>query len=167
MLFRQLFDAASCTYTYLLAGDVGGEALLIDPVLGRSYDLAASPEIRLEPTTEFSRYQLLVGGAAFLEEARSELVPTEFRLLQNYPNPFADQTTIEYALPESGFVRIAVYNVLGQRVRALVSQAQDAGLHRVRWDGRGDAGESVASGVYFYVFESDAHRATLQMVKTR
>ncbi len=150
-----------------LDGWMGAGAMLIDPVLGRTYDLNATPTIRLEPTVEFSRYQLLVGDAAFLEKARLAAVPTEYRLLQSYPNPFAERTTIEYALPEAGPVRIEVYNVLGQRVSMLVSQSQEAGLHRVTWDGRGDGGEPAASGVYFYVLESNDFRATRRMIITR
>jgi hypothetical protein len=150
-----------------LSAWAGAGAMFVDPVLGRTYDLAASPTVRLEPSTEFSRYRLLIGGASFLEKARSEVVPAEFRLLPAYPNPFAEHSVIEYALPDEGVVRMAVYNVLGQRVRTLVDGPREAGLHRVVWDGRGDAGESVASGVYFYVIETDGHRATRQTVKTR
>jgi len=146
---------------------IGAGALLIDPVLGRTYDLKATSTIRLEPTVDYSRYQLLVGDAAFLEKARLEVAPTEYRLLQSYPNPFAERTTIEYALPEAGPVRIEVYNVLGQRVRLLVGQSQEAGLHRVTWDGRGDGGEAAASGMYFYVLESNDFRATRRMIITR
>jgi len=76
--------------------------------------------------------------------------PNEFDLRQNYPNPFNPTTIIEYALPKASFVKIAIYNVLGQRVRNLVDEEQDPGYKKIHWDGRDDADVEVGSGVYFY-----------------
>ena len=77
-------------------------------------------------------------------------VPSSFALLQNYPNPFNPRTTIRYELPVPGKVTMKIYNVLGQEVRMLVNEVQNAGPHVVIWDSRNDAGYTVASGVYFY-----------------
>ncbi|HFE64999.1 MAG TPA: T9SS type A sorting domain-containing protein [Caldithrix sp.] len=76
--------------------------------------------------------------------------PRMFRLFQNYPNPFNPETTIEYFLPKAVPVQLEIYNLLGQRVRTLVSGQKPAGEHQVSWDGRDYAGREVASGVYFY-----------------
>ncbi|MCH8558772.1 MAG: hypothetical protein LAT84_13170, partial [Balneolia bacterium] len=62
-------------------------------------------------------------------------LPTELALLQNYPNPFNPVTQIQYALPESGEVRIEVFNVNGQRVAVLANGQQAAGRHQVSFDG--------------------------------
>jgi hypothetical protein len=80
--------------------------------------------------------------------------PTVFALRQNYPNPFNPTTVIQYALPKSSFVRIEVYNILGQRVRALVEEEQEPGYKMIRWDGKDDGGVEVSSGVYFYKIEA-------------
>jgi len=77
-------------------------------------------------------------------------LPTVYALSQNYPNPFNPTTTIDYSIPKSGNVEIAIFNIAGQKVRTLVSQKQDAGFYKVVWDGHNDTGESVASGLYFY-----------------
>jgi hypothetical protein len=82
-------------------------------------------------------------------------LPIEPRLEANYPNPFNGQTVIPFALPTAADVRIDVFDLLGQRVRTLVDGSLSAGLHQVRWDGRGDGGMSVAAGVYFYRLRAD------------
>ena len=67
------------------------------------------------------------------------------------------RVTIPFALAEAGPVRLAVYNLMGQQVRVLVDEWVAAGVHRMRWDGRTDAGVEAASGVYWAVLQvSDA-----------
>jgi hypothetical protein len=85
-----------------------------------------------------------------------EVLPTQYRLDQAYPNPFNPNTTIPYALRETGHTRLAVYNVLGQQVALLVDDVRQAGEHRVTFDGR-----RLGSGVYFYRLEAG------DFVKTR
>lgn len=76
--------------------------------------------------------------------------PTEFALLQNFPNPFNPETTIGYELAESADVTLQIYNVVGQVVRTLVAEPQSAGRYQVRWNGMDDRGTPVSSGIYFY-----------------
>lgn len=76
--------------------------------------------------------------------------PTEFALLQNFPNPFNPETTIGYELAESADVTLQVYNVVGQVVRTLVAEPQTAGRYQIRWNGMDDRGTPVSSGIYFY-----------------
>jgi hypothetical protein len=80
--------------------------------------------------------------------------PTVFALRQNYPNPFNPTTVIQYALPKSSFVKIEVYNILGQKVRTLMEEEQEPGYKMVDWDGKDDSGAEVSSGVYFYRIEA-------------
>jgi photosystem II stability/assembly factor-like uncharacterized protein len=81
-------------------------------------------------------------------------VPQKFSLSQNYPNPFNPSTSISYGLPEQSYVRLRVFNMLGQNVRTLVSGAQGAGTYEVVWDGKNAAGQHVSSGLYFYRLEA-------------
>jgi len=83
------------------------------------------------------------------------LLPQGFVLEQNYPNPFNPKTAISYQLSPTGQaaasrVELAVYNLLGQKVRTLVQARQPAGRYEVTWDGRDDTGREVGSGVYIY-----------------
>jgi hypothetical protein len=86
-------------------------------------------------------------------------LPEKFSLSQNYPNPFNPTTNISYALPQSGNVRLSVYNVLGQEVAVLVNGVQEAGLHNATFDGK-----DLTSGVYFYRLQSESNTATLKMM---
>ncbi len=76
-------------------------------------------------------------------------MPTEYALSQNYPNPFNPTTNIKYALPVDSKVTVNIYNVLGQRVRTLMNDDVAAGYHIAEWDGTGNGGQQLASGVYF------------------
>jgi len=79
-----------------------------------------------------------------------ESTPTEFALLQNFPNPFNPETTIKYNVANGGNVSLRIYNVVGQVVKTLVAEQQNAGRYTVRWSGTDDRGVSVSSGIYFY-----------------
>ena len=81
-------------------------------------------------------------------------VPLDFSLRQNYPNPFNPTTTIEYNLPESGHVRLAIYDPLGRHVRTLVDAQQQAGHFETGWDGNDERDVFVAAGVYFCRMEA-------------
>lgn len=83
-------------------------------------------------------------------ESESSEIPTDFVVHQNYPNPFSTTTRIDYALPQAERVEIAVYNIVGQKVRTFVAENQGVGRHSVVWDGTDDAGTRVTSGVYYY-----------------
>lgn len=71
-------------------------------------------------------------------------------LHQNAPNPFNPATEIRFALPVAGTVELRIYDAAGRLARVLSEGRLEAGDHAVRWDGRGDAGQALASGVYYY-----------------
>jgi hypothetical protein len=75
--------------------------------------------------------------------------PHQHSLSQNYPNPFNQTTKISFTLPRSGFVSLNIYDILGRKVRALVSEHLSSGHKSVLWDGKNDSGKDVASGIYF------------------
>ena len=97
-------------------------------------------------------------------ELRDGDKPLSFALGQNYPNPFNPTTTIDYTIPEASNVTLEVYDVLGAKVRTLVSGAQSAGTHTATWDARNDAGAKVAGGAYFYRLQADDNVKTMKMM---
>jgi subtilisin family serine protease len=90
-------------------------------------------------------------------------MPRRYALGQNVPNPFNPQTTIAFALPQGGPTTLRVFDVRGRRVLTLVDGDLPAGEHQVVWNGRGDDGARVASGVYFYEIRSGSFRAVKKM----
>jgi hypothetical protein len=101
------------------------------------------------------------------KDAENTPKPTAYALHQAYPNPFNPTTQIAYQLPEPGKAELIVYDLMGQKVRALVQGHQEAGFYRVDWDGRDNAGQEVSSGVYFYTLEAGSFRETRRMVLVR
>ncbi|HAL55473.1 MAG TPA: hypothetical protein DCP63_03060 [Bacteroidetes bacterium] len=92
------------------------------------------------------------------------LLPTEFSLGQNFPNPFNPITSLSFALPKEEPVTLEVYNMLGVKVRTLIGGGTvSAGFHTIAWDGTNDAGVGVPSGVYLYRIHAGLHRATKKM----
>lgn len=88
--------------------------------------------------------------------------PSRFELLQNYPNPFNPTTTIRFALPRAGHVRVSVMNMLGEEVAVLVNQTMQIGTHSVVWSAGGSS-----SGVYFYRIRTDQFVETRKLILLR
>lgn len=87
------------------------------------------------------------------------VLPREFALQQNFPNPFNPNTTIEFTVPNEGDAELAIFNLAGQKVATLVSGNVSAGQHRVEWNG------AVAStGVYFYRLQMGHQVLTRKML---
>lgn len=103
-------------------------------------------------------------GALEVKDVNTPTTPKVFSLSQNYPNPFNPKTIIKFALPKDSWVRLEVYNVLGQKVKTLVDEKLTAGLKEVEWDGMSDKGFEVASGIYFYKISADEFTDIKKMV---
>jgi len=86
-------------------------------------------------------------------------VPTEYRVCQNYPDPFNPTTVIRYELPKDGYVSLKVYNVLGTEVSTLVDAYQVAGSKTVSFDG-----SNLPSGIYYYRLQSKNYVGTKKMI---
>jgi len=81
-------------------------------------------------------------------------LPTEYKLLGNYPNPFNPSTTINYALPVQSNVEINIFDVMGRLIRSFVISSQNAGYQNVIWNGKNENNEQIASGIYLYRFKA-------------
>ena len=85
--------------------------------------------------------------------------PLTFALEQNYPNPFNPYTIIKYSVPENGFVKLSVFNLVGEEVIVLVKENVDAGFYEVTFNAT-----NLPSGVYFYQLQAGNFVETKKMV---
>jgi hypothetical protein len=102
-----------------------------------------------------------IGGS--LQYGTPRTLPTAYTLEQNSPNPFNPTTTIRATMKEAGAYSLAIYNVMGQKIRDYSGQGE-AGVLEFVWDGRNDAGEPVASGIYLYRFAAGPFAQTKKMM---
>jgi len=108
-------------------------------------------------------------GAHELRVVMSWTAPEMTRALPNFPNPFNPETWIPFELDEAARVMVSVHDTRGALVRRLDLGYREPGYYTDRstaahWDGRNALGETVASGVYFYVLEAGEHRVARRMV---
>jgi hypothetical protein len=89
----------------------------------------------------------------------SEMVPSQFSLSQNFPNPFNPSTNFEFRIANFGWATLKVFDVLGREVATLVNEVRPAGVYTIRWDA-----SSIPSGVYFYRIQVGSFAETRKMV---
>ena len=94
-------------------------------------------------------------------------IPSNFKLEQNFPNPFNPQTRFNYTLPESGNIELGVYDAVGRRIYAFYNGYQQAGSHNALWTGVDQNYNSVPSGIYFYRLKTETTTITKKMVLTK
>ncbi len=82
----------------------------------------------------------------------------KYELAQNFPNPFNPNTSIKFTLPETGNVKLTVYNMLGQEIATLVNGVKEAGTHIINFNA-----EEFNSGIYIYRIESNGFNEVRKM----
>ena len=98
------------------------------------------------------------------EIGKTEAIPLEYALHENYPNPFNPTTTLRFDLPEISDITLTIYNMLGQKVKTFNMQSTPAGYHSVTWNATNDLGEQVGAGVYLYQLQTKDFVKTRKMV---
>ncbi|MFC1525759.1 right-handed parallel beta-helix repeat-containing protein [Candidatus Latescibacterota bacterium] len=94
-------------------------------------------------------------------------LPSEFALYQSYPNPFNASTAIAFDLAQPGVAQLAVFDVLGRRVRTISSRWLEGGRHLETWDGRDETGRPAGTGVYVYRLRAGALQASGKLLLVR
>jgi hypothetical protein len=137
-----------------------------------SHWLGISSADSLSNTLAINLSQALSVSAIFKKDSAMEAtnivdnMPLQFTLEQNYPNPFNPDTYICYRLPETAAVSLEIFDLTGQRIRAIVHWSnQSGGSYTAHWNGRDDFGVQVASGIYIYHF--DARGLNRRYIKNR
>jgi hypothetical protein len=93
------------------------------------------------------------------ENELEDLVPSEYYLSQNYPDPFTEKTEIKYCLPERVKVKLEVFDAEKRKVKILVDEVEEAGTYKVELNG-----EDLMEGVYFYKIKAGEFVSTKKMV---
>jgi hypothetical protein len=109
-------------------------------------------------------YAIVIFEKSTWVEEEPQSAPRDFCLFQSFPNPFNDQTVIEYQLPKTVEVSLEIYNILGQRVRTLVEKEEQNGSVKVIWNGEDDSGRNLGSGIYFCRLKAGNLEQTQKMV---
>jgi len=100
------------------------------------------------------------GTFTYSDEVNVEVeIPLVYSLEQNYPNPFNPSTTIKYSIQKDGFVKLAIYNLLGEEITVLINNEQKAGKYEIMFDA-----SRFASGVYMYRLESNNFISIKKMI---
>jgi photosystem II stability/assembly factor-like uncharacterized protein len=125
------------------------EAYLVDATRARYVDLRIDSVYLFTPVTIESRFSVLVGTKELVLRKAAEVLPTQFVLSRNFPNPFNPSTSFSVDVPVAANLTLKVYNTLGQMVRSLHAGTLQPGRHWFQWDGRDDDRNGVPSGAYY------------------
>jgi len=131
------------------------EIFLIDNSTAKSQDLRTNPNYTFKPKRSKTSMSVLIGKEEFVHSELSKVIPTEFDLLNNYPNPFNPTTTIPVVIPEKRNIKVEVYNILGEKVSELYNGELGPGIHYMEWNGKDERNTSLSSGVYFYLLRME------------
>ncbi|MEJ2627281.1 MAG: FlgD immunoglobulin-like domain containing protein, partial [bacterium] len=152
----------------------GGD--IIPPPPGKWYNENSYAKVEIEPA-DYYNFLNWIGGitgtsnpdsvkmtspktvTAIMEEVLTgvetkEEIPDCFALYQNRPNPFNPETNIKFQIPAASQVELLIYNASGQQIKTLLNDIRPRGIYNVVWDGTNNGGETVGSGIYFYILRA-------------
>lgn len=142
----------------------GPDAQLV--YIGFTFETIVQPEAR---SALLGRVLQYFGLATDINEEKA-LIPANYELSQNFPNPFNPSTTFQVSIPVAAEVRelkLTIYNALGQKIRTLKNGRIDPGIHTIKWNGMDDTGILAASGIYYCRMEIGDFAETRKMVLVR
>jgi hypothetical protein len=99
-----------------------------------------------------------------IHKKKGMTIPDKYSLYQNYPNPFNPVTSIDFDIPKSSFVKLVIYNVLGEEISIIVNEKLNAGSYKVDWPVSTWDGTDYPSGVYFYKLIADDFVSVKKMI---
>ena len=167
------YDITGDSIPEVIAGSFTGNAILINGATGETIwsthtnakimTVRPIPDINGDSIPDIIAGQQMlsgVGGKVYLISGGSQnqnpifddgnpSLPRDYLTLTNYPNPFNSETIISYDLLTPSRVTLEIYNIMGQRLLVLVDEQQEAGPHRLVWNGHDAASREVSSGLYF------------------
>lgn len=125
-----------------------------------SFSLAEMPWMQNNLTVETPPDLGTISGIS----EKNDILPNSYELYQNYPNPFNPSTIISYALPNFEKVKVEVFNIVGEKIAALVNKEETQGVYSVAWNAKNELGALVPSGVYFVKLQAGAFSQVRKML---
>ncbi len=132
------------------------DVYLIDKTRSQYHNLRDDATYYYIPSMPKEQFTVVVGKDAVLQDELTSIIPKEFKIENNFPNPFNPETTIPLQLPQEDNITVNIYNVLGEKVVSLYNGRLEAGRHLFRWNA-----ENSPSGIYFYRVSSSASAKTI------
>ena len=159
-------------YSVLFAQDLQLKQIVISSGAVQSERLKGTVGQPVIGTTTTDNYILNAGfwgsvSRMFLDVDDEVVLPTEYSISNAYPNPFNPVTNIDIAVPESGLMQFAIYDILGRQVFEHKQTFANPGHYRFSWSGKNNHGSSLSSGVYLLTvqFEENYYKQKLTLLK--
>ena len=158
--------------TFVFAQDLQLKQIVISSGAVQSERLKGTVGQPVIGTTTTDNYILSAGfwgsvSRMFLDVDDEVVLPTEYSISNAYPNPFNPVTNIDIAVPESGLMQFAIYDILGRQVFEHKQTFANPGHYRFSWSGKNNHGSSLSSGVYLLTvqFEENYYKQKLTLLK--
>ena len=155
-----ILEGSSMAYiTYAALAD----ALPDDGTAAGSWTMSISDGVADPVSASNGPFTLTVDATAVGLHAEG-IIPDDYVLENNYPNPFNPATTLSYGLPEASQVVLSIYDLKGRLVSTLVNESRDAGYHTAIWNGTDQNGRPVGAGMYIYRIQAGSYGQARKMI---
>ncbi|MDO8549579.1 MAG: Ig-like domain-containing protein, partial [Ignavibacteria bacterium] len=146
-----------------------GNGVLNDPLRFDSYQLTFEPGNDNTGEVYFDDLRIVNKTTVGVVDEIISGIPSDYILEQNYPNPFNPITQIRFGIPEAGFVKLEVYNLLGQKIVTLIDEEMSSGYHSVDFSAKdgsasGGNGKDLSSGIYVYTLSVNDFVTSKKMI---
>lgn len=139
------------------------DALPDDGTAAGSWTMSISDGVADPVSASNGPFTLTVDATAVGLHAEG-IIPDDYVLENNYPNPFNPATTLSYGLPEASQVVLSIYDLKGRLVSTLVNESRDAGYHTAIWNGTDQNGRPVGAGMYIYRIQAGSYGQARKMI---
>ena len=144
---------------YVIEGLLPGDYSLLFEKVGFKESSASNIELDYSSNITATANASLNEDPVMAVEENENIMVKDYKLYQNYPNPFNPTTRIKFAIPTESFVTLNVYNVLGEKVRTLLSGQKKSGVYEVTFNAK-----NLGSGIYFYSLRAGNYNAVRKMI---
>ncbi len=136
-----------------------GDGVLDNPLTFDGFQLTFVPGHKISGELYFDDFRVVNKLSVGVKDEKNSSIPSFYTLGQNFPNPFNPTTQIKFGIPQSGFVKLEVYNLLGQKISTLVNEERNSGYHSINFDAK-----DFSSGIYIYTLSVNNFKTSRKMI---